>query len=117
MGIQLGTLTPPQDVSRLAQLADTLGYNELWISEDSWFTGGISSATAALAATTRIPVGLGIVSAMTRHPALLAQEISTVAHMFPGQLWPGIGLGMPLWLRQMGIYPRSQLDAVRQCVP
>src|SRR5262249_40204885 len=85
-------------------------------AEDYFFTGGISGATAALAETSSIPVGLGIVSAMARHPAVLAMEISTLSRMFPGRLLPGIGLGLPVWIEQMGLRPRSDLTAMRECV-
>jgi len=29
---------------------------------------------------------------------------------------PGVGLGVPGWLRQMGLYPKSQLTAMRECI-
>ena len=43
----------------------------------SAFSGGISGAAIALGATERIPVGIGVVSAVTRHPAVLAMELAT----------------------------------------
>lgn len=116
VGLVLGSMLPPERIAETARLAERLGYGEIWLSEDAFFTGGISGATAALAATEEIPVGLGVVSAMTRHPALLAMELATVARMYPGRLLPGIGLGVPAWLRQMGLWPRSQLRAMRECL-
>jgi 5,10-methylenetetrahydromethanopterin reductase len=116
VGLVLGSMLAPERIAETARLAERLGYGEVWLSEDAFFTGGISGVTAALAATERIPVGLGVVSAMTRHPALLAMELATVARMHPGRLRPGIGLGVPGWLRQMGLWPRSQLTAIRECL-
>ena len=75
----------------------------------------MSGAAAVLAKTREIPVGLGVVSAMVRHPAVLAMEISTLARMFPGRVWPGIGLGLPAWIEQMGLSPASRLGAMREC--
>ncbi len=116
VGLVLGSMIPPEDLPRTARLGEDLGFGELWFAEDYFFTGGISGATAALSATERIPVGLGIVSAVVRHPALLAMEISTIARMYPGRLLPGVGLGVPDWIRQMGLHPRSQLTAMRECI-
>jgi alkanesulfonate monooxygenase SsuD/methylene tetrahydromethanopterin reductase-like flavin-dependent oxidoreductase (luciferase family) len=106
----------PEDIVPMAQLAERLGYGELWFSEDCFFTGAMSSVTAALAATSELPVGIGIVSAVTRHPALLAMELAAMSRLYPGRVRPGVGLGVPLWLDQMGLMPRSPLTALRECV-
>lgn len=116
IGLTLGGAIAPEDVGPLAQKAERHGFSEIWFAEDYFFTGGISGATAALAATEHIPVGLGIVSALVRHPAVLAMELATMSRMFPGRVWPGIGLGVPAWVRQMNLYPPSQLTAMRECV-
>src|ERR1051326_5213840 len=101
VGLVLGSHLAPEQIASTARLGEELGYTELWLAEDYFFTGGIAGAAAALAATSESPVGLGIVSAMARHPAALAMEISTLARMYPGRLRPGIGLGVPAWVRQM----------------
>lgn len=107
---------PPKDIVPTARLAEELGYGELWFSEDCFFSGGIAGSTAALAATTRLPLGLGIVSAATRHPAVLAMELATLDVLFPGRIYGGIGHGVPAWLDQMGLMPPKPLSALRQCV-
>jgi alkanesulfonate monooxygenase SsuD/methylene tetrahydromethanopterin reductase-like flavin-dependent oxidoreductase (luciferase family) len=116
VGLVLGSSIAPERLPGLSRLAEDLGYGELWFAEDYFFTGGISAAAAALAATERIPVGLGVVSAMVRHPALLAMEIATLDRTFPGRLRPGVGTGVPAWMRQMGVNPSSPLTALRECV-
>jgi 5,10-methylenetetrahydromethanopterin reductase len=116
VGLVLGSALAPEGLPRLARLAERLGYGELWFAEDYFFTGGVSAAAAALAATERIPIGLGVVSAMVRHPALLAMEIATLERTFPGRLHPGIGTGVPAWMRQMGVKPKSPLSALRESV-
>jgi 5,10-methylenetetrahydromethanopterin reductase len=106
----------PESIANSAQLAESLGFGELWFSEDCFFGGGMSGVTEALAATSELPVGLGIVSALTRHPALLAMEVASMSRMYPGRVRPGVGLGVPLWLQQMGLMPKSPLTALRECV-
>ena len=88
-------LTAARGHPSVARRGEELGFGELWLAEDYFFTGGISGATAVLAETKEVPVGLGIVSAMVRHPAVLAMEIATMARMYPGRVHPGIGLGVP----------------------
>lgn len=116
LGLVLGSAMPPEQLLPAAIAADQGGLDELWFSEDCFFTGGISAAAAALAGTERIQVGLGVVSAMLRHPALLAMEVATMAGAFPGRVSAGIGLGVPAWLRQVGRSPRSQIGAMTECV-
>jgi len=116
VGLVLGSHIPPGQIPPVAQLAERGGYGELWLAEDYFFTGGIAGAMAALGATSTLPVGLGVVSTMARHPAVLAMEIATAASLYPGRLKAGIGLGSPHWVRQMGLMPKSPLTAMREAV-
>ena len=116
VGLVLGSHMAPEDIVPMSQLAERLGFGELWFSEDCFFTGAMSSVTAALDATQELPIGIGIVSAVTRHPALLAMELAAMSRLHPGRVRPGVGLGVPLWLDQMGLRPRSPLTALRECV-
>jgi len=116
IGLVLGSAVAPERLSAAAATAEAGGFDELWLAEDFFFSGGISAATATLAATDSIGVGLGVVSAVARHPALLAMEIATVSRVYPGRLTAGVGLGVPAWIRQMGLYPPSTLAALRECV-
>jgi alkanesulfonate monooxygenase SsuD/methylene tetrahydromethanopterin reductase-like flavin-dependent oxidoreductase (luciferase family) len=116
IGLVLGSHMPPQDIVPMARLSEELGFGELWFSEDCFFSGGIAGAAAALAATDRLSLGLGIVSASARHPAILAMELATLDVLFPGRIYGGIGHGVPAWLEQMGLLPPKPLAALRQCV-
>jgi alkanesulfonate monooxygenase SsuD/methylene tetrahydromethanopterin reductase-like flavin-dependent oxidoreductase (luciferase family) len=71
---------------------------------------------AALERTTTLRVGLGIASAMVRYPAFLAMELATVSALHGDRAVAGIGLGVPSWLGQMGLTPRSQLVAMRETI-
>lgn len=115
VGVVLGSHMPPERIAATARQAEELGFGELWFSEDCFFAGAFAGIAAALGATERLPVGLGVASAVTRHPALLAMECATLSRLHPGRFWPGIGLGVPFWLHQMGLMPRSPLGAVRDC--
>jgi alkanesulfonate monooxygenase SsuD/methylene tetrahydromethanopterin reductase-like flavin-dependent oxidoreductase (luciferase family) len=110
----IGSGMAPERLGSAARAAELAGFDEVWVSEDFFFNGGIAGAAIALAATERIRVGLGVVSAVVRHPAQLAMELTTLARAFPGRLLPGIGLGVPAWMDQMGLMPASPLGAVRE---
>ncbi|MFV1963473.1 MAG: LLM class flavin-dependent oxidoreductase, partial [Acidimicrobiia bacterium] len=116
LGLVIGSAVAPEQVPGAAATAEASGFDEVWLAEDFFFTGGISGAALALDGTSRVKVGLGVVSAMARHPALLAMEISTISRVHRNRLVAGIGLGVPAWVRQMGLFPPSTLAALRECV-
>lgn len=116
VGLVVASSSPPEQIGAFASLAEKLGFAELWIPEDYWYQGAIASLVRALAATERIPVGIGIMSAMVRHPAVAAMELASAARMFPGRVRPGIGLGAPPLVAKMGLAPVSQLAALRECI-
>ena len=116
LGVVIGSAIAPEHVPGAAATAEASGFDEVWLAEDFFFTGGISGASLALDATSRVKVGLGVVSAVVRHPALLAMEISTISRVHLNRLTVGIGLGVPAWVHQMGLYPPSTLAALRECV-
>ncbi len=116
IGLILGSAIAPEAIAAAAAQAESSGFDEIWLAEDYFFTGGISGASVVLGATNEITVGLGVVSAVARHPSVLAMELATLSRSSPQRLVAGVGLGVPVWVRQMGLHPRSPLTAVRECV-
>jgi len=102
----------PESLPLFAKKAEDAGFDELWVVEDCFYASGIASATAALANTNTITVGLGIMPAVARNPVFTAMEIATLARLYPGRFLPGIGHGMANWIRQIGAFPKSQLAAL-----
>jgi alkanesulfonate monooxygenase SsuD/methylene tetrahydromethanopterin reductase-like flavin-dependent oxidoreductase (luciferase family) len=102
----------PEALVPFAREVENLGYDELWIVEDCFYAAGIVSAATALAVTSRIMVGIGILPAVLRNPALTAMELAALERLFPGRLLPGLGHGMADWMRQVGAFPDSQLAAL-----
>jgi alkanesulfonate monooxygenase SsuD/methylene tetrahydromethanopterin reductase-like flavin-dependent oxidoreductase (luciferase family) len=105
IGVVLPRDLPAPRVLEYARTAERLGFDELWVVEDLGFRGGLVQATAALGATTRIRVGIGILPAAVRSAAFAAMEIATLEQLFPGRTDVGIGHGMPGWMRQAGVWP------------
>lgn len=107
---------PPEGIAAFARLAETGGLDELWLWEDCFLTGGIASSATALAATSRITVGLGVMPAVFRNTAAAAMEIATLARIYPGRFVPGIGHGVPDWMEQIGALPAKPVRALEETV-
>lgn len=105
---------PAGAVIEQARVAEEAGYDELWVIEDCFFTAGVSLAAAALTATRRIGVGIGIMPAVARNPAITAMEIATLAGLAPGRFHAGIGHGVQDWMGQMGVRPTSPLTTLEE---
>ena len=116
IGVSLGDMVPPERIGERARELEQLGFSHLMIPEDYFYEPALVGATLALSATESVPVGTSIVSGLVRHPAVLAMEIAGISRAFPGRFRPGIGLGLPMWLEQMGLMPEKPVAALRESV-
>jgi 5,10-methylenetetrahydromethanopterin reductase len=107
---------PPEELPGLARTVEDAGFDELWLWEDCFFAGGIATTATALAATSQVKVGLGIMPAPVRNAAFVAMEIAALARMHPGRVMPGFGHGVADWMRQIGAKPESQLALLEETV-
>lgn len=114
VGAMFRAVFAPEDLRRYAREVEAFGYHELWVVEDCFLNGGIAAATAALAGTDHVTVGLGILPAVMRNPATTAMELATLARLYPGRVHGGIGHGMGSWMKQIGAFPSSQLAALEE---
>jgi alkanesulfonate monooxygenase SsuD/methylene tetrahydromethanopterin reductase-like flavin-dependent oxidoreductase (luciferase family) len=116
IGVAIGDMLPPEEIPATARWLEELGFSHITVPEDCFYLPAQVGVTLALQATERIPVGTSIVSALTRHPAILAMELAGISRAFPDRFWPGIGLGLPVWLEQMGLMPERPVAAMREAV-
>lgn len=114
VGVMLPREVPPADVARVARACEAAGFDEIWVVEDCFFTGGPTTAAIALAATERVVVGIGILPAVVRNAAFTAMELATLAGAFPGRVHAGLGHGVASWMAQVGAAPASWLGALRE---
>jgi 5,10-methylenetetrahydromethanopterin reductase len=112
IGVMIPRDVPPAEVRPFAQMVERLGYDEVWVVEDCFWTSGIANAALALGATERVHVGIGIMPAVLRNPALAAMELATLAGAYGGRMTAGFGHGVADWMRQVGAYPPSPLAAL-----
>jgi 5,10-methylenetetrahydromethanopterin reductase len=114
VGVVFTADRPPEGLAAYATAAEAAGLDELWLWEDCFLAGGIATSATALAATTRVTVGLGVMPAVFRNPAAGAMEIATLARLHPGRFIAGLGHGVPAWMDQIGALPPKPVRALEE---
>ncbi|MFJ4242121.1 LLM class flavin-dependent oxidoreductase [Streptomyces iakyrus] len=104
----------PERLRSVARLADDAGLEELWLWEDCFREGGISTAAAALAWTERVRVGVGLLPVPLRNVAITAMEAASLHRMFPGRAILGVGHGVQSWMGQVGARVESPVTLLRE---
>ncbi len=118
IGLGLAARGDPNDVLDWARRARDAGLESLWI-HDSYFERDAVSFVSAVAAglgrdgDDAFRVALGAVNPFTRHPVVLAMTGSAIDELIPGRLVMGLGTGLPLRLKQLGI-PYDPAQAVER---
>jgi alkanesulfonate monooxygenase SsuD/methylene tetrahydromethanopterin reductase-like flavin-dependent oxidoreductase (luciferase family) len=105
---------PPERLREIARVADESGLDQLWLWEDCFLEGGIAAASAALAWTERVRVGIGLMPVPFRNVAVATMEIATVERLFPGRFMPGVGHGVQDWMGQVGARVESPVTLLRE---
>lgn len=89
------------DLIETVLVAERAGLDEVWLAEDYLERGAFTVAGAAALATSRVAIGLGVVNAWTRHPALLAMELAALQELAPGRITLGLGTGNRYWMADL----------------
>ncbi|MGW5741540.1 LLM class flavin-dependent oxidoreductase [Amycolatopsis sp. NPDC003861] len=114
VGVRINREQPPAKLRDLARQAEDAGLDELWLVEDCFWAAGVATVATALAVTSTIKVGIGVLPAVARNPAIAAMEIAALAELHPDRLIAGFGHGVASWMRQIGAYPESPLAALEE---
>jgi 5,10-methylenetetrahydromethanopterin reductase len=104
----------PERLGAVAAAAEASGLPELWVWEDCFCQSGIATATAILAATSHVGVGIGLLPVPLRNVALTAMELATMSRLFPGRLTAGVGHGVADWMSQVGGKVSSPMTLLRE---
>lgn len=85
---------PISEVVRIAQLAESLGFDGLWLNDaQSHWRDVYVSLGAIGAATSRIELGPGVTNVSTRHLSVTASAIYSLNELTGGRARMGIGIG------------------------
>ena len=113
-GVVFPATAEVETLPAFAQRTEAQGFDELWVVEDCFLSGGLVMAATALAATRRLRVGLGLMAAPLRNPALAAMEIATLARLHPGRFTAAFGHGVREWMAQSGALPERRMAALAE---
>lgn len=88
------SLPPSRSVVEHAQLAESLGYKRVWVSDSPALYSDPWAALALVASnTTRIGLGVAVLTPSTRHVMANAAAIAGIEAIAPGRLAVAIGTG------------------------
>jgi len=114
VGLPLSTRARPlaetfEEIARRVELADQLGFTEVFIGEHhtSWnmpVSAPLSFLAALISRTTRIRLGAGVVALPYHHPAAVAGEVAQLDQLSGGRVNLGVGPG--------GLIPDMELFGV-----
>jgi hypothetical protein len=109
LGVVCLPQVPPAQLRDAAVAADAAGLDELWLWEDCFWGGAVPACAAALAWTTRLRVGIGVLPAPLRSVATTAMDAAMLDRLFPGRAIIGVGHGIQSWMQQNGVAPASPM--------
>jgi alkanesulfonate monooxygenase SsuD/methylene tetrahydromethanopterin reductase-like flavin-dependent oxidoreductase (luciferase family) len=107
---------PPERLRPVVRAADESGLEELWLWEDCFLESGIATASAALAWSERLRVGVGLLPVPLRNVAIAAMETATLHRLFPGRVRIGVGHGVQDWMGQVGARVESPVTLLREYI-
>jgi alkanesulfonate monooxygenase SsuD/methylene tetrahydromethanopterin reductase-like flavin-dependent oxidoreductase (luciferase family) len=116
VGVVFRPQLPPERLQEFIASAEAGGLDDVWLWEDCYLEGGVASAATALAWSSSLRIGLGLMPVPFRNPALAAMEIATLARLFPGRFVPAAGHGVLSWMDQVGARVSSPMTLLREWV-
>jgi 1,4-dihydroxy-2-naphthoate octaprenyltransferase len=124
VGLGLAARDDIEDVVDWARRARDTGLDSVWIHDSYFERDAITFATAIAQAFaldddgSGFRVALGAVNPNTRHPVVLAMTGSALDEILPERIIMGLGTGLPLRLKQMGIpyEPEAAVERVSDAI-
>jgi 5,10-methylenetetrahydromethanopterin reductase len=114
-GLLLLAHDPPDRLAEVARLAESAGYDHLWLADERFFRDVYASLTMAALHTSRITVGTCVTDPYSRHPALTAMAIATLDEISGGRAMLGIGAGIS-GFAELGVKRERPARAIREAI-
>src|SRR4029453_15581755 len=104
------------EMIELAQLADNVGMESIWMSDHLCFRDSLTTSMALLMGTSRIRVAPAPMSPYSRHPIISAMSIATMEEFAPGRVIGSPGTGNAAALKEAGMESPHPLQTMREYV-
>jgi len=105
-----------QDGIKIAQYAESKGFEAVWQAESRLVRDAIVPMAAFAATTTRLKVGSGVINNWTRNIGLLAATFLTLDDLAPDRIICGIGAWWDPLAKNVGVERRKPLLAMRETI-
>ncbi len=111
-------LPPSLDMCRrVAERAEALGYDSLWIADTGAGPDAFVVGAVAAGVTRRVRIGTAVVPVYTRAPAVMAAGIGSLAQLAPGRVVLGLGASSETIVDAWGGVPYTKpLTRMRETV-
>src|ERR1051326_2589028 len=117
-----------EDVRRVAQRAEALGFSDLWVTENTMDEANcfdpVVVLTYAAAITNKIRLGASVVVLPIHHPVMVAHQWACLDYSSGGRAILGVGLGREHHYRQFEVpeelrvrRSREEVEVIRACWP
>lgn len=93
----------PRRFAEVAKVAETAGFDQVWLSNDLLIHSALAALPIAVMATRRIRLGIGVLNPYTIHPAEMAMYFASLGEVAAGRLMLGVGAGADDFLRWVGV--------------
>jgi len=107
---------PVADYIRLAQAAESAGFDQFWVSHDLFMRGAFVILTAIAAHTSKIEIGTCVVNPYSMNPAEIAMHAAALDEYCGGRFNLGISAGAGDFLGWIGIEQDKPLTATLEAI-
>jgi 5,10-methylenetetrahydromethanopterin reductase len=94
---------PAERFIHMAALAEEVGFDQIWVSNDLFWQSAPVLVAAASRVTSRIALGVGVFNPVSMHPAEIAMAASSLQEVSGGRFRLGLGAGAEEFLSWAGL--------------
>ena len=106
-----------ETIIKLAKKGEELGYDSLWMTDESWWTPDpVTYATILAERTRKIMIGILGMNPYVRHPLSLALSLHTYGEMAGRRAIAGVCAGSEVRLKKLGLRRLKPLVAVSETI-